>query len=396
MQGRTGKGALRRVDVQVSVFTIIIVTVICVIIAASYYNITHNDMVRSLEDRVYAIHDYITKHGDDAVFRDINTPADMDTELYREAHETYSRAYELTGVMYLYSAKRSETGELVYLVDCISPDSPDFCRPGDPIEPEIAPELSRALEGEDVLPRRIKNTDWGKIYIAYLPVVSEGEVLGAIGIEFEAQHQYETYYTLRVMTPIAAAIICFISSLVAGRIFRRISNPLYKDMVNTDYLTNLKSRNAFEVDIENLAAERRREGTGFCVIDMNNLKRVNDTLGHEKGDVYLQSAAHSFRATAGRNVTIYRTGGDEFVLLTQGESLAGMEELCRRLAENFERDKPDWGIDLSFSAGIALYDPALDSSLTATFRRADGNMYENKRKFHAEAAVSETGESVLS
>lgn len=374
----------RRVDIQVSIFTMIVTVICCALISILFFKVSHNDMLRSMEDRVHAIQDFIVKNVDTKAFTDINSPEDMDTELYRNVHSAFKNVQDVTGVMYLYSGKRASDGSLVYVVDCIDPSAPDFRNPGDPIEPEIIPEMERALDGEEVLPHHIKSTEWGKIFIAYLPVQVDDTVVGVIGVEFEAEHQYNAYHFLLVAAPILALIICLICAVIANQLFKRISNPLYKDMYNTDYLTNLKSRNAFNIDMENLSASHRYTDIGFYVIDLNNLKKVNDTLGHESGDVYLQTAARSFRDTAGSNVTVYRTGGDEFVLIAIGDTQETMCQLTNDLILSFDQAKPQWGIDLSFSIGCALYDPDIDESLSATYKRADMMMYQRKREFHTQ------------
>ncbi|MDO5135754.1 MAG: GGDEF domain-containing protein [Eubacteriales bacterium] len=382
MEKKAKRNGFRRVDKQVSVFTAIVAVVSCVLVSSMYFYVTYRDMMHGLEDRVRSIHDYIVNNVEEDVFFQIDTPEDMDTALYRQAHAAFRRAKDLTGVMYLYSGKRNAEGELIYVVDCIDTQAEDFRAPGDPIEEEIVPEMERALEGREVMPRHIKNTDWGKIFISYLPIRMGDEVVGVIGVEFEAGHQYNTYQFLLCASPVVALVICAVCAFVANRLFRRISNPFYKDMFNTDYLTNLKSRNAFEIDLENLSARKKHEGIGFYVIDLNNLKKVNDTLGHEAGDVYLQIAARSFRDVAGENATVYRVGGDEFVILSVGDAHGRMMQLAKDMQEQFDRSKPEWEIPLSFSIGLALYDAGLDKDLSDTYHRADERMYLKKREFH--------------
>ena len=72
------------------------------------------------------------------------------------------RIREISGVRYLYTAKMNEDGEFVYLIDCLDQSEPDFRYPGDLIEHEIYPDMQRALDGQKVLPDRIKDTEWGK------------------------------------------------------------------------------------------------------------------------------------------------------------------------------------------------------------------------------------------
>lgn len=374
---------LQRVDVQVSVFTAIVAILSCFIVSFLYYKVTHYDMLRSLEDRVYSIRSFIVNNVDASAYTDINTPEDMNTDLYERTHSIFKNVQDVTGVMYLYSGKRNADGELIYVVDCIDPSASDFRHPGDTIEPEIVPEMEKALRGEEVMPHNIKNTDWGKIFIAYLPVRVNEEIVGVIGVEFEADHQFNTYHDLLIISPFVAFVICIISVFVAKALFRRISNPLYKDMINTDHLTNLKSRNAFEVDIKNLNAGKNHNGIGIYVIDLNNLKLVNDTLGHESGDIYLQTAAQAFCDCAGDNYSIYRIGGDEFVLISKEDTLQKMSGLSQKMIDRFDEIKPVWDMNLSFSIGYALFDPATDSQLMDVYKRADQRMYERKHEFHA-------------
>lgn len=74
-----------------------------------------------------------------------------------------------------------------------------------------------------------------------------------------------------------------------------MTNPLYRDMANTDFMTELKNRNSYETDRQNLDAKKKWNGLTVAVIDVNNLKLVNDRLGHAVGDDCIVNAARSCR-----------------------------------------------------------------------------------------------------
>ena len=133
----------------------------------------------------------------------------------------------------LYTAKQNEAGEFIYVVDGLPSDAEDFRFAGDPIEPEIKGDMQRALDGEVVLPDNIKKTDWGKIFITYVPIHDGERVVGVLGIEFEAEHQYNTYRNLRLATPLIVLFACLVSAGLALVFFRRVSNPTFQDMANT-------------------------------------------------------------------------------------------------------------------------------------------------------------------
>ncbi len=96
-----------------------------------------------------------------------------------------------------------------------------------------------------------------------------------------------------------------------------MTNPLYRDMANTDFMTELKNRNSYETDRQNLDAKKKWNGLTVAVIDVNNLKLVNDRLGHAVGDDCIVNAARVLQSVESQKVTAYRYGGDEFILLLE-------------------------------------------------------------------------------
>lgn len=102
--------------------------------------------------------------------------------------------------------------------------------------------------------------------------------------------QAEIYHQLRNFIPLILIFACVLATGIAFFVFRRISNPHYKDLAITDQLTQIRNRNAFEVDIGNLNASRQFKTMGILVVDLDHLKQVNDELGHIQGDLYIQKA----------------------------------------------------------------------------------------------------------
>lgn len=374
---------IRRVDIQVSLFMAVMVLVTTLFTFGLSYEITYADMITSLRERVQAIYTLLDGRLDESTFRGIDAPEDMASTTYRQTQQLLRFVRESTGVLYLYTAKQNERGELVYVVDGLSEEE-DFRYPGDRLEPEIEPAMRRALAGENVLPDHIQKTDWGKIFITYLPIHGEGDsVLGVVGIEFDAEHQYNTYLVLRRAAPGCIVLLCLVSVAFAVLFFRRVSNPTYQDMANTDQLTGLKSRNAFEVDLKNAIAGGAGRGSGLLVADLDYLKQVNDTLGHAVGDRYIQRAAEALRQALGSRAALYRVGGDEFAALYAHASAEQLERDEEAIKWYFEELREDWPVETSLSIGGAMFDPAQDDDLHGTYRRADAGMYEQKRESHS-------------
>ena len=205
-------------------------------------------------------------------------------------------------------------------MDGLSESAADFRYPGDLIEPEIQQELHEALSGKTVLPDKILDTGWGNIFIAYSPLHNgQGKVVGALGIEIAADVEAAAIDQLSKAIFVSCLFFCGISIFISLVIFRRISNPLYRDMSNTDFMTNLKNRNAYEVDRDNWTSQKTLSQLTVVVVDLNNLKLANDQLGHDVGDACIIHAAKILHKLENRKTTAYRYGGDEFILLMEDQ-----------------------------------------------------------------------------
>lgn len=373
---------IKRVDFQVSILTGVIVIFSCSLIFWLNYTLSYNDMIHGLQDRVMSIYNYLESSVTAASFEEINSREDEDSLIYQETKKLLKSVKDTTGVLYLYTAKQAEDGTYIYLVDGLPSANADFRNVGDPIEPEIIPDIKRALLGEPILPDKIKNTSWGYIFISYLPVYSEGRIVGVVGIEFTAEHQYKTFMVMRVLSPIVIILACFIAGAVAVVIFKRISNPTYRDLANTDMLTGLKNRNAFDIDLNNLNNQKLYLGVGIICLDLDHLKIVNDTYGHQAGDEYIQSACRLFEQFMAEGYVLYRVGGDEFAAIVREfhrEAVQWAAEEMNRWMEEKKAAGENGKPVPSFSIGFAEYDPRTDRDLTDTWKRADHAMYEQKK-----------------
>jgi diguanylate cyclase (GGDEF)-like protein len=114
-----------------------------------------------------------------------------------------------------------------------------------------------------------------------------------------------------------------------------------------------------------------------AVCDVNDLKRINDTLGHKAGDEVIREACmtvcHTFKHSP-----VFRTGGDEFVVILNGEDYPIRESLLRDvLASGETRIRSG---QYAIAIGMADYIPEEHKSLLSVFEAADKEMYDNKRR----------------
>lgn len=380
MDSREHKKKFNRVDVQVFIMTIVIVVISCSLIFLINYGLSYNNMIMDLKHRSTNLHDYLEKYLDADMFSELNVKEDDGLILYQNSRLRLEGARNAAGVRYLYTAKVTDKGQFIYLVDGLPTDSPDFRYVGDPIEAECIPDMKRALSGETVFPNEINKTTWGPVFISYFPMHDGDKVIGVLGIEFDATSQYNTYRLMKITTPIVLLLSCIAAAVVAVLMFRRISNPLYKDLSNTDMLTGLKNRNAFEVDLHNWDQYEGKKELAILSFDLDRLKDVNDIYGHAKGDEYLILGSSIIGEALYGKYVLYRIGGDEFVAVIQNGKPEEVDGMFREIGVMAEQESKNQGFEVSISSGYAFYDPEQDKKLADTLRRSDAWMYRNKRK----------------
>ena len=151
---------------------------------------------------------------------------------------------------------------------------------------------------------------------------------------------------------------------------------IVQSMVEIDSLTGIKNKNAYMIREELM--NRRIKGHlqpefAIVVLDVNDLKKINDTMGHDAGDKCIREACDIICQTFKRS-PVYRVGGDEFVVISQDEDYARTEEFVDMIAKYNEKAIVGGGIIIA--CGMARFNN--DENVNAVFNRADKAMYENK------------------
>ena len=148
-----------------------------------------------------------------------------------------------------------------------------------------------------------------------------------------------------------------------------------------DFATGLPNKNKCE---EMLAAPGPiTQPTACFMFDLNDLKIVNDTQGHEMGDMMIYSFANLLRQVVPRQYFVGRFGGDEFIMIAEGISGKGeIKALLRDVQELIEFfNKNNKNFQLSYSSGYAYSGDHEGVSLGELLRLADEYMYANKKAF---------------
>ena len=153
-----------------------------------------------------------------------------------------------------------------------------------------------------------------------------------------------------------------------------------------DGLTGIRNKlayldflNHFEIDSD----KGHYDQYAVIVFDINNLKTINDTQGHEAGDELIKNACtlicHQFAHSP-----VFRIGGDEFVVILKGSDYSNREDLINEFNNTIDENNINGGVVIS--GGMAVFDPKQDESYNDVFQRADQLMYERKKCLKAAKA----------
>ncbi|WNV88423.1 EAL domain-containing protein [Umezawaea sp. Da 62-37] len=178
------------------------------------------------------------------------------------------------------------------------------------------------------------------------------------------------------------------------------SRTLREDVLRTrserDELTGLAGRAHFLHLVERALPDGG--GTvGLLVIDLDQFKEINDTEGHEAGDLYLMTAADRIRAAVGPRATAARIGGDEFAVLAPAHDVKECLALGQRLLDALAEPSSPFGYELVIRASVGVAVSESGAATADLLRDADTAMYVAKREGGARFRLfhPEMGEQVL-
>jgi diguanylate cyclase (GGDEF)-like protein len=169
---------------------------------------------------------------------------------------------------------------------------------------------------------------------------------------------------------------------LANTLKEQISN--LDNQANKDALTSLRNKRSFDTFLNDMEVELNSGGKkmefALCIFDCNYLKNINDTCGHDKGDLYLQKTA-SVICDVFKHSPVFRIGGDEFAAILTGidyKNRDHLTELFQKTCESIRKTNTERWEQVDVAWGLAVYDPKEDNSVNDVFRRADRLMYQNK------------------
>jgi two-component system cell cycle response regulator len=257
-------------------------------------------------------------------------------------------------------------------------------------EVKSVPSLPEAIEATvkakihliltQLFPSQIQNLEILQKACPHVPVVIYAdqfdEVTAAKAIAIGAQ-DYITQLELNE---------AFISHVIDFAVERHKQQELLRELIFRDELTGIYNRRGFyTMALQQMElAKRFKRGFTIFLIDVDHLKKVNDTYGHQKGDLVLINTAKCLVRSFRSSDVIGRLGGDEFVILAHSAS-----DDARWLEENLKMQIEAYNlahrgeIALALSIGKAYFDPKTDVTIEELLEMADHSLYADKKAHHA-------------
>ena len=220
--------------------------------------------------------------------------------------------------------------------------------------------------------------------------------IGLFGFVMAASIIGQLYFPLLPLYSVGSIIsICFIHIFVVNSekdsVLKKLIDSLNREKMTgkeldytrklayIDSLTGAKNKHAFvemETEIDELISKNDIESFSIVVFDINGLKLINDTRGHEYGDEYIKNSYEIIKSVY-QNIEIYRFGGDEFVAILEENAYLNREELMNKFNDIIENNinvgKP------IISVGMNDYNKNSDNTFRKVFIKADQKMYERKK-----------------
>lgn len=278
--------------------------------------------------------------------------------LYDNANEAVSFPYFANERQPPLTAEPLETGSAI--ADVIRSGNALLAKRGDD-----RPELGMKPASPEV------KADWLGV-----PLVSGERIIGAVVIECPTPHEHYTEKDRDLLQ--------FVSTQVTTAIERKQAEEGLRHMAHHDALTGLPNRVLFydRLDMALRRARRDNEYLALLYLDLDNLKTVNDTLGHEIGDRLLREVASRLLECTRASDTVARMGGDEFtVLLTNVSDSGSAGVVIGKIHKTMETPLKFDGnvLTLSASIGVAVY-PGDGETAANLVRHADADMYAKKER----------------
>ena len=254
--------------------------------------------------------------------------------------------------------------------------------------------LQQIAAGNTYVTPTFEHDDYGDFLTAHAPIYdSEGRYSGFVGVDFDMQYYFAQEARFRVIaidSLIAALIVALVIGYLVALYYTAMQgrmHELYQSSIR-DSLTGLLNRRG-AIDTIGKSLARHQASNAMLLVDVDNLKMINDLRGHATGDAVIALTAEAVRESIRDGDECARFGGDEFLIFAPNCNTDEAVEIAKRiLARLSGQSMPLAGARFSVSIGIAVHDGA-HADFSQMFRDADAALYQGREDGKSRISVFE-------
>ncbi|SNY97244.1 bifunctional diguanylate cyclase/phosphodiesterase [Halomonas sp. hl-4] len=246
--------------------------------------------------------------------------------------------------------------------------------PGVPCHKVIVEQECIVREGAAIMLPAESNgaLDWVNGYVGRRLDDSHGRPMGLVGVMFKKPLGD---------VDIVRSVLQIFAARASSELERQQDEDRMRQLAFCDPGTQLPNRAAFMRHLERVLTDNQTSALALLLLDLNHFKEINDTAGHDTGDLVLKAVARRFAASLKKGEYLARLGGDEFVVVCPASdevaALATAHRLCESIEQPFNVDQQSF--ELSVGIGISLY-PLHAATPLDLLKDADIAMYQAKRQ----------------
>lgn len=304
-------------------------------------------------------------------------PGSYDEEYYESMLLVFQKLKKDTGASFIFTEKKIADDKIQYILDGEAPSSEEFS----PIGTEDTmgeTELRAFHEGRILATDMIRDPVWGDFLTGFAPIIdrADNHVVGLVGVDFSLDYVQTLIGHIKFLIAVCFYTIAAFSTFVIYIIMVQ----KYKNF-ERDQLTDLYSKRYFDQQIVRIMERSKWSKRPFslAVIDIDDFKNINDTLGHVAGDEILRSVGKLMKKNLRYADLCFRYGGDELVLVLPDTEADSAKQICERIITAIGEHKFDIGgkiIHITMSIGLAQWDGRMDADQLVAC--ADREMYLSK------------------
>jgi diguanylate cyclase (GGDEF)-like protein len=365
--------------------------VLCTIVAVPQW-LSKQARLDMLRSNVAQIAHLAASTVDGDLHRRLLDPANYTPELYEKALAPLVRFHSAApDVSYVYTMVERD-GKSYFVLDTAASDSlktqrklraSSYMEPFETIDKEPEPDwLQRIANGQTYVYPNFLRDEYGYFLSGHTPIFdSQGRYSGFVGVDFDIDYYLQREARFRAIS-IWTLLVAVIAALIIGYFTARYHYYLdhriqeHYQLSIHDELTRLLNRRGAMQAIA-AAISLRASSYASIIVDVDDLKSINDGHGHAAGDDFLRKVAEAMRASVREADIVARLGGDEFLIFATGCDLDAATEIARRILSRVYSHELPGRQGFGVSIGICISKGA-DVDFETMYRSADRALYSAK------------------